>query len=177
MRRTRTLTNLGLLPLLLLGAACGKDGGGGGGSPAVATDPNAPVIVNLRVAFGPGCRLPDGRLGTVEILTFDYTDADGNLRGGVLQNRTSAGVGGPFMLTAPIPSPGVAMSGATSGTITIEACLHFGSNPSVSEEVLVTDTSGKASNVASLEVRRPAGVPLLPHSDQADFGKRLERGQ
>ena len=54
------------------------------------------------------------------------------------------------------------MSGTTSGTITITACLLFGSNSSISEEVRVTDTSGKGSNVLALEVTRPAGLPLLP---------------
>jgi len=177
MKRMRTLTSLGLLPLLLLGVACGKDGGGGGGSPSVATDPNAPVIVNLRVAFGPGCTLSSNRPGTIETLAFDYTDADGNLRGGVLENRTSAAIGDPITFTASLPSPGVAMSGTTSGTITIAACLHFGGNSSVSEEVRVTDTSGKASNVLALEIPKPAGLPLLPRSDKVDFGKRIEFGQ
>jgi hypothetical protein len=176
MRRTRTLTGLGVLPLLLLGAACGKDGGGGRGLPSVATDPNAPVIVNLRVSFGKSCTLPNNRLGTVETLAFDYTDADGNLRGGVLENKTSAAVGDPITFTGALPSPGVVMSGTTSGTITVAGCLAFGSNSSVGEQVRVTDTSGKASNVLSLEVTRPAGVPLLPHSDKADFGKRFELG-
>ena len=68
------------------------------------------------------------------------------------------------------------MSGTSAGTISISACLFFGSNGSISEQVRVTDTSGNASNVLSLEVTRPAGVPLLPHSDKANFGKRLELG-
>jgi hypothetical protein len=174
MRRTRTLTSLGLFPLLLLGAACSKDGGGGGGSPAVATDPNAPVIVNLRVAFGAGCTLPNNLRGTIETLAFEYADADGNLRGGALVNRTSAAIGPPSTITAALPSPGVAMSGTSAGTITIAGCLAFGSNSSVSEQVQVTDTSGKTSNVLSLEVTRPAGAPLLPQSDKADFIKRSE---
>jgi hypothetical protein len=176
MIRTKTLTSLGLLPLLFLGAACGKDGGGGGRLPSAPTDPNAPAIANLRVAFGASCMLPNNLLGTIETLAFDYVDADGNLRGGVLENKTSAAVGTPATITATLPSPGVTISGTSAGTISIAACLFFGSNGSISEQVRVTDTLGKASNVLSLEVTRPAGLPLLPHSDKANFGKRLELG-
>jgi len=175
MRGKRTLASMGFIPLLLLGAACGK--GGGGGSPPTAADLNAPVIGNLRVSFGSRCTLPGNVPGTVETLAFEYTDADGNVRGGTLENTTSAAAGGSMIFTPGIPSPGVAISGTTSGTITVTACLFFGSNSSVTEQVKVTDASGKASNVLSLEVPRPGGAPLLPHSDESGLGKRLEFGQ
>ena len=172
MRRRRTLATLGVISLLGLGTACGKSGGGG-----THTDPNAPAITNLRVSFGSRCTFPGNLPGTVETLAFEYTDADGNLRGGTLENTTTAAVGGSATFTPSIPSAGIAISGTTSGTITATACLFFGSNSSVTEQVKVVDATGKASNVLSLEVPRPGGAPLLPHSDKAGFGKRLEFGQ
>ena len=175
MRGARALVNVGILPVLVLATACGK--GGGGGSSPTAVDPNAPVITNLRVSFGARCTLPSNVQGTVETLAFEYTDADGNVQGGTLENTTSAAAGGPMTFTLGIPSPGVAISGTTSGTITVTACLFFGSNSSVTEQVKVTDASGKASNVLSLEVPRPGGAPLLPHSGESGFGKRLEFGR
>jgi hypothetical protein len=168
---TRAITRLGLLALLLVAAGCGKSGGGGGAPAVTATDPNAPAITNLRATFGPGCTLSDQRAGTIERLSFDYVDADGNLRGGVVDNRTSAPVGGSITVALALPSGGVTMTGTTSGTITITACLHFGSNSSISEEVRVTDTSGKVSNVLAAEIARPAGLPLLPRDADPSIGK------
>jgi hypothetical protein len=173
--RTRALGTLGLLSLLFLGVACGKGGGGGNTSqPATVTDPNTPMITNLRVSFGAGCTLPNQNRGTIETLSFDYVDSDGNLRGGVVDNRTTAALGGSATFSLPLPSPGVTMSGTSSGTITISACLFFGSNSSVSEEVRVTDTSGKGSNVLNLEVTRPAGVPLLPRDSDPSMRKSVD---
>jgi hypothetical protein len=175
--RTRAIRSLGLLPVLLLGVACSKGGGGGGGggSPSLtATDPNVPVITNLRVSFGASCVLRNQVRGTIENVSFDYVDADGNLRGGVVDNRTSAPIGGQITVSLPLPSPGVTMTGTTSGTITISACLFFGGNASISEEVRVTDVSGKTSNVLSLEVARPAGLPLLPQGADPAARKSLE---
>ena len=82
MTGARPLESLGLISLLLLGAACGKDGGGG--SP-VASDATIPVIANLRVALSRPCTISGGANGTVKTVAVDYTDADGNLRGGVLE--------------------------------------------------------------------------------------------
>jgi hypothetical protein len=69
-----------------------------------------------------------------------------------------------------IPSPGVAISGTTAGTITVTTCVVFGANSRFTEQVKVTDASGKVSNVLTLEVARPGGVPLLPHSDPTPSG-------
>jgi hypothetical protein len=175
MRGAKTVAGLGLIPVLLLGAACSHHGGGGG-SPT-ATDPNTPVISNLRVSFSGSCTLPGGMPGTVETIAFDYADADGNLRGGVLESTASAAVGGSITLTPSIPSPGVVISGTTSGTITLTACLHFGGNSSVTEQVKVTDTTGKASNVLTLAIPRPAGLPLLPQGSDSTPRKSLEFGR
>jgi hypothetical protein len=155
--------------MLLLGAACGK--GGGGGSPTAA-DPTIPVIANLRGTLGQPCAV-QGVPGTIKTLTLDYTDADGNLRGGVAQFRATFPFGGASTLTGPIPSRGVGITGTTSGTITLTSCLHFGDNASFTQEVMVTDASGKASNVLSTTVPNP-GLPLLPRDPGTAPRKGLE---
>src|SRR5262245_35422029 len=78
MRLSSPRRHLGLLLALPLVSACG--GGGGGGS---SVDPNAPILSNLRLTTGGSCTISGVNLpGTVEVFTFDYADADGNLRGG-----------------------------------------------------------------------------------------------
>ena len=156
--------------LLVLGLAAGCGGGGGGGS---SVDPNAPVIVNLQVAFGGRCTLPNRLAGTIETLTVDYTDADGTVTGGTLENTSAAAVGDPIVIVVPIPSPGVRITGTTSGSISIAACLRFGSNSTITEQVKVTDASGKVSNLLSIEVTRPAGAPLLPQDADPALRKSL----
>ena len=174
--RTRALGSLGLLSLLFLGVACGKGGGGGQRVGAGHRDrPECPADhQSAGVLRGGSCTLPNQNRGTIENLSFDYADADGNLRGGVVDNRTTAAIGGSATFSLPLPSPGVTMSGTSSGTITITACLFFGSNSSISEEVRVTDTSGKGSNVLALEVTRPAGLPLLPRDGDPSMRKSVD---
>ncbi len=177
--RTRAIRSLGLLPLLLLGAACGKGGGGGSASSAAtATDANAPVITNLRVSYGAGCTLSSIQArGTIEIVSFDYVDADGNLRGGVVNNRTTFPTQAPITFTGSLPSRGVTISGTTSGTVSITACLLFGGSAGISEEVQVTDVTGKVSNVLALEVSHPAGLPQVPRGGDDAVRKSLEFSQ
>jgi hypothetical protein len=107
---------------------------------------------------------------------MDYTDADGNLRGGTLGDTATAAVGGSLPVSVPIPSAAVAISGTTSGTITATFCTHFGSNSSFTELVTVTDTSGKVSNQLTLNVPRPNGAPLLPRDADPSARKSLEFG-
>jgi hypothetical protein len=156
MRPSGPLRVVGLALVLGLAAGCG--GGGGGGS---SVDPNAPVIANLRVALRGRCTLDTGQPGTIEVLTLDYADADGNMRGGVVENTSAAVAGGPFIFTLPIPSPAVAITGTTAGAISIGGCLHFGGNASVTEQVKVIDASGKVSKHAQTgggEARRGAAL-------------------
>lgn len=158
----RPLRAVGLLLGMILAAGCG--GGGDGGT---ATDPNAPVIANLRVSFGATCTLSSGQRGTLEILSFDYADADGNTSGGTLESTAGFVAGGPFVVTAPIPSPGVTITGTSSGTISGTFCIFFGSNASATEQVRIADASGKISNTLTVEVVRPSGAPLLPKDGTA----------
>lgn len=159
-----------MLPLLLLSAACSKDGGGR--SSPTATDPTIPAIANLRVTLGQPCTGTSGVAGTVKTVVFDYTDADGNLRGGSVTFRATFAVGGPSTLTGTIPSRAVAITGTTSGSIAVTSCVRFGSNSSFTQEVVVTDASGKASNALSTEVPNP-GVPLLPRDPSGTPGQDL----
>jgi hypothetical protein len=172
MRPWSPLRTLGIpLVVVVLVSACGGGGGGGGGS---AVDPNAPVLSNLRVSFGPRCMLPGSLAGTIEALAFEFADADGNVRGGTVDNTTTGAGGGSITLSGGIPSPGVTITGpSTSGTVTITACLRFDGFSSVTETVTVTDASGKASNVLSLEVPRPGGAPLLPRDADPAIRKSL----
>jgi hypothetical protein len=159
MSRTTVWTSLGAIPLLFLGAACGKSGGHGS---ATATDPSAPVISNQRVSFGGGCTLPRSVPGTIENLAFDYIDADGNGRGGTIEDTTTAAVGSATNTVA-IPSPSVTITGTTSGTVIVTFCDHFGSNTSARERIKITDASGNESNELTIELTRPGGAPLLAH--------------
>jgi hypothetical protein len=174
MGRTRILTSLALAPLLLLGAACSK---GGGGSSPTAADPTVPVIANLRVTLGPACTSVSGVSGTRKTLVFDYTDADGNLQGGTVTFRATFPLGGPSTLTGTIPSQAVAITGTTSGSISVRSCLRFGSNASFTQEVVVIDASGKTSNVLSQVVQNPGGIPLQPREPGPDSGPGLDLAQ
>jgi hypothetical protein len=161
---------MGFIPLLLLGTGCGSGGGGG----HAATDPNAPIITNLRATLGRPCTVSGVNLpGTEGVLTFDYTDADGNVRGGIVEVTATFPVGGSFALTGDIPSPGVTVTGTTSGTITATACFRFGGNATVTEQVKVTDASGKVSNILTLETPNPGGVPLAPRGSDGAPGMTL----
>jgi hypothetical protein len=170
MSGSRAFSSLVLLPVLLLGVACGKDGGGG--STPTAADPTIPVIANLQVTLTQPCTVA-GVAGTVKTVAVDYTDADGDLRGGVVELRVTGAVGGPSTPTGAIPSRGVAITGTTAGTVTVTTCLHFGSNTSLIQEVRVTDASGKASNVLTTTITNP-GLPLLPRDTDAAPRESLE---
>jgi hypothetical protein len=171
MEGRNTVASLGLIPVLLLGVACSHHGGGGGGGTPTALDLNSPVIANLRVSFGPACTLPGSEPGLAELVAFDYTDADGNLRGGTLEDTTIAPVGGTIPTTESIPSDGVTITGTTSGTVAAAFCTHFGDNPNFTEQVKVTDATGKVSNVLALNVTRPSGAPLLPRGTDLSIRK------
>jgi hypothetical protein len=130
------------------------------------------VIANLRVAFGARCTVSN-ETGTIETLALDHADANGDTRGGTVENITTASAGGSITLTGAIPSPGVTVTGSTSGTISLRFCTRFGSNASITEQVRIADASGKASNVLTLEVARPGGAPLLPRDADPDLRKSL----
>ena len=163
MRATRTLAILAVIPLLALATGCGNGGGGGSAS----SDPNAPIIANLRVTFGNACLLAPGTGGTIMVVAFDFADADGNVSGGVLEAQGTAPSGQVIPIQSAIPSRVVTISGTTSGTISIGICIRFGGNPSITLQGRITDASGKVSNTLTLAVANP-GLILRPRdSDPA----------
>jgi hypothetical protein len=167
--------SLFVIAVLALLTACGGNGGGG---KSTSLDPNAPVLANIRATFGSPCSFPGGGgstvVGTIETTVFEYTDADGDVRGGTLDIILTAPVGGALTFTAAIPSQGVTITGTTSGTITVVSCISFGGNASFTQRVTVTDGSGHVSNELELETPRPGGAPLLPRSEQAGLRGALE---
>jgi hypothetical protein len=150
--------------VLLLFNACG----GGGGS---SVDPNVPVISNLRVTFtGASCNAGGGVTGRANVRAFDYTDADGDLRGGTLESSVTPDVGAPIVQSAPIPSPPVAITGTTSGTISVAFCSRFNSATQFTQVFTVVDASGKRSNTLQATIARPPGVPLEPRTSTGESG-------
>src|SRR5262245_20287440 len=156
MRLSSLLRSIGLLLMLSLTAACGN---GDGGSSSV--DLNAPVIANLRPNLDVRCFL-----GRVLTFTLDYVDADGNVRGGILEATFVSSSGARHVESTPIPSPAVTIAGSpapapavtiagtTSGTITATSvCFGFGS--SATAAVKVIDATAKSSNILTFEVRAP----------------------
>jgi hypothetical protein len=170
MKASSPLRVVGLL-VVGLAAGCGGGGSGGGGT---SVDPNAPVISNARVNLSGRCTIAGVNLpGTVETTVVDYTDADGDVRGGSVEASATFAVGGTMVFTAGIPSQGVTITGTDSGTITVRACLRFGSNASASEQVKIIDASGKSSNVLTAEVANPGGLPLLAPGEDPKPRKSL----
>lgn len=85
-----------------------------------------------------------------------------------------ANFGGRCTLSGGLPGTGIAITGSpTSGTITLTSCFRFGSNDTVSEQVKVTDVSGKVSNELRIDVPRPGGAPLLPRDADPAIRKSL----
>jgi hypothetical protein len=137
-------------------AGCdGDDGTSGGG-------PGAPVIGNPNFTFGGACTTTAGA-GTSTRLTMSFTDVEGNVAGGVAtiattfdQQATS------IVVDVPIPSANATISGTTSGVITLIGCVTFGTASSITQEISVTDASGRTSNELSLTAQHPPGAPLRP---------------
>ncbi len=69
---------------------------------------------------------------------------------------------------------GVTVTGTTSGTVTAAVCIRFGGNARFTLRVKVTDASGKMSNVLTLEVPNPGGVPLGTRGSDGAPGMTLE---
>lgn len=133
-------------------------GCGGGKKSAAGPSADAPVIANLALSFTQQpCALPPGP-GTIERVAFDYTDANGDLRGGTVTDTTKPDVGSPIVTTGGIPA-NVEITGTTTGRITLTFCVRFGSVSTITETVSVTDAAGHQSNELSASAARPAGVP------------------
>ena len=128
------------LPVLVLGCS---DGGGS----TAPSSPNQPTISNAVVTRQAGtCSLPGTNAqGTLDRVTFDYTDADGNLRGGTLQVTISNPAAGTLPFTVPIPSNGVTITGTTAGQVTFGICFTP-TSLALQATISVTDAAGQRSN-------------------------------
>ena len=134
--------------------------GCGGGKKSVAgPSPDAPVIANLALSFTQQPCTLSGLPGTLHQAAFDYTDANGDLRGGTVTDTTRPDVGSPIVVTGGIPQDGVQITGTTTGRITLTFCVRFNSVSTITETVSVTDAAGHQSNELSASAARPAGVP------------------
>ncbi len=159
-----TIAGFLAVALALVLAGCG----GGGKKGTTTSSPETPVIANLVVtSLGVPC-VVGGTSGTGFRHTLDFTDADGDLRGGTLELRTEGNVSGSSTDSAPIPSEAVSITGTTSGQITFTSCVHFGSNSRGTERVKVADAAGHESNEVSAEFGRPAGAPERLRSTDPD---------
>jgi hypothetical protein len=137
---------IGLLGLSLAG--CESDGGTSGG-------PGAPVIGNPNFTFGGACTTGAGA-GTSTRLTMSFSDVEGNVAGGVATIATTFDQQATSVIVdVPIPSANATISGTTTGVITLIGCVTFGTASSITQEVTVTDASGKTSNELSLTAQHP----------------------
>ena len=79
--------------------------------------------------------------------SFDYIDANGDVRGG----RVEVGGGGTYGLTFPVPSARASITGTTSGKITVLECFVASGTVSAStfRTVTLVDAAGNRSNQLS----------------------------
>ncbi len=146
--------------LLLIFLAVVVAGCGGSKSSPAGPSPDSPVIANLAGTFSSQSCSTGAGTGTLRLLSFDYTDSDGNVQGGAVQVTVTLSPGGlPGTGTFGVPSPGVSVSGTTSGTITIEACVRFGGSSQLSENVTLLDAVRNPSNTLSVGTAKPPGLP------------------
>ena len=92
------------------------------------------------------------------VITFDYTDAKGDLSGGFVELDRLYNTGRSEFHDSPVPSA-VTLSGtATSGTLRIDnACPLYDNASSSTETLTLHDASGLKSNSLSVTVSRPPG--------------------
>jgi hypothetical protein len=140
-------------------AACG----GNTTSPTVTpTTTSVPAISNLTANFATNTciRAADGLAGQALVITFDFTDAAGDISGGRVQLSRLYNTGRFETHFFAVPLE-VTLSGAsTSGQIRISnACPLYNDATSSTETLTLIDASGLASNNLSAPVTRPAGAP------------------
>jgi hypothetical protein len=136
-------------------AACGA-------SPTPPTTTSVPIISNLTANFSTaGCiRTADGLAGRALVVTFDFSDPQGDTTGGRIQLMRVYATGRSETHFFAVPTE-VAVSGtATSGQIRIgNACPLYNDATGSTERLTLIDASGATSNTLSVSVVRPAGAP------------------
>jgi hypothetical protein len=134
--------------------AIGVAGCGGHSSSSTAPpQPGVPVISNLAVQYGSGTCPIQGRTGRPLIVTLQYSDSDGDVRGGTLQTT------GTFLpsnqlieVNFPVPSNAATITGTTEGAITAFACVLFDGGSSLSLTAVLVDKAGHSSNLLAVLV-------------------------
>jgi hypothetical protein len=133
-------------------------------TPAPSPTPvnSAPSIANLTASFsGNSCiRAADHLKGSALVVTFDFTDASGDISGGQVVLNRRYNTGRTESHASPIPAE-VALSGtSTAGQIRIDnECPLYDDGTSSTESLTLIDANGFTSNSLSASVTRPAGAP------------------
>lgn len=158
------------LVLAIVLAACDGDHGG----PA-APAPGVPQISNLNASFQGGCTV-EGRTGTVLSETLNYSDSDGDVRGGTLQTTGRFEPSGNSIdLNFPLPSK-ASVTGTTEGTIQAFACVGFGTgSTALTLSVALLDAAGHSSNILSTRLNRPSETREVPPAGETGRGGTMER--
>ena len=155
--------------------AIGVAGCGGHSSSSTAPpQPGVPVIFNLAAQYGSGTCPIQGRTGRPLIVTLQYSDSDGDVRGGTLQTTgTFLPSNQPIHVDFGLPSEAT-VTGTTEGSITAFACVLFGGGSALSLTVALVDKAGHSSNVLAVQVN-----PEVPRGrdGQESGAPRLEMRQ
>jgi hypothetical protein len=130
-------------------------------APAPPASP-APAIANLAAVFsGKSCtRAADHLTGSALVVTFDFTDGDGDLSGGKVVLYRVYNTGRSESHSSPIPSEVTITGSPTSGQIRIDnECPLYDDNQTSTETLTLFDAAGHQSNSLSTSTTRPVGAP------------------
>ena len=121
-----------------------------------------PAISNLSAAFsGKSCtRAADHLTGSALVVSFNFTDGDGDLSGGRVVLYRVYNTGRSESHASPIPSEAMVQGSATSGRIEIDVeCPLYDNNQTTTETLTLYDSAGHQSNSLSTSTTRPVGAP------------------
>ena len=158
--------------ILAIGVAgCGGHSSSGTGP----SQPGAPVISNLAAQYGRGTCAIQGRTGRPLDVTLQYSDVDGDVRGGTLQaTGTFLPSNQPIEVNFPVPSNAATITGTTAGSITAFGCVLFNGGSALSLAVALVDKAGHSSNVLTALVTPEV---TRGHDGQETGAPRLEMRQ
>ena len=149
--------------------------GCGGHSSTAPSQPGVPVISNLAAQYGRGTCPIQGRTGRPLIVTLQYSDSDGDVRGGTLQTTgTFLPSNQPIEVNFPVPSNTATITGTTEGAITAFACVLFNGGSALSLTTVLVDKAGHSSNLLAVLVTLEA---TRGHDGQETGAPRLEMRQ
>ena len=120
------------------------------------------MIANLTAVFsGKACtRAADHLTGSALVVTFDFTDGDGDLSGGKVVLYRVYNTGRSESHSSPIPSDVTIIGSPSSGQIRIDnECPLYDNNQTSTETLTLFDAAGHQSNNLSTTTTRPVGAP------------------